>query len=144
MICDVCRKEIKKGKHVILDPSPKPLIHICKTCIVHALQADDHATVAYGGIIELPELVFAHKDNGTNIIGEKPFCDIAVECGWSLSPTTDNYKCIFEHYFQSINQRWWAGIGEWIFNGALTPIECFRKSCVNIKQNYSVWERNAK
>ncbi len=145
MICDICREEIAKGKHVMLDATPKAVINVCKKCVVHALRAPDHATIAKGGLIELPQLVFAIQDRGKFIIlGEKDFCDIAMECGWVLTPTDEYYRCIVQHYFQSLNHRWWVITGDWAFEGNLNPRECFRKSCNNIRDYYAIWERSQK
>lgn len=76
------------------------------------------------------------------------FVQAAADEGWIVQSVlgwepTDEDVIVSEHIGKAMVNRWFAPTGKWAKDVSLSQVECFRRSCVNIRDYYAVFLNGA-
>ena len=150
MTCDVCKRDVGSAQKYTTYYLPKQRIQVrvCTSCLVKGINnvfciVSENPAEADGStlVVKEPELVF-HMDDWEEIPGYQDFRDTAMRCGWrtTVNPKFGTeFELIVEHYHKAHQCYWFTASGRWARDVTVPPLECFRRSCVNIAENYGMW-----
>lgn len=134
MKCECCGEELGGDKNYVLYALRGEARHVrlCKACMMLGMRAPSGSIIADKEVIDPPKLAFPFKSNRAE------YCKVAREEGWLTNSLPGNAVVIDTHYEQALVNNYFDGL-QWRKNLAKTSVECFRRSCKNIKEFYPQW-----
>ena len=130
--CSLCGTDRKK--YVVYD-LPCGQVTLCKSCLSLGMRSPSGTLITRTQeTLSLPSLGFPAS------LCDRRYCDAASAEGWAIVDGTDpEVDVITSHYYSALLHRYFIPTGQWLKDVSVEPVECFRRSCANIRDYYMQW-----
>ena len=108
-------------------------VALCKGCLFRGNRAPTGSIITAQDVVDPPKLAFRLKSNRAD------FCKAARDEGWLTQGVPSDAVVIETHYEQALMHNYFVPGQGWKKNVNRTPVECFKRSCANIRDNYPEW-----
>lgn len=135
MDCQCCGTQVGGDKnYVIFALRGAKQAALCKACMMIGMRAPSGSTVTHDKkVVQQPKLAFPYRPNRAE------FCKAAREEGWITQSLPGDAVVIEAHYDQALINNYFVPGEGWKKNMSRTSLDCFKRSCANIRDYYPEW-----
>ena len=135
MDCQCCGAQVGPDKKYVVFALKHGVnqVAICKGCMVIGMRAESGSIIVNKKVVMQPKLAFPYKSNRAE------FCKVARKEGWLTQSIPGDAVEIEAHLKQALIGNYFVPGEGWRKNVSIASVECFRRSCANIRDYYPQW-----